>query len=117
MKQEFPKLTDQALAALNAYKSALFNASPSYFEAERGGLAAFLRKALEEAEEEGSVYTNLYQNLIKIANNLHNSSIPVPTPKEALSLLSSLEDGLVLTTRNVEMLNKIRSTLKAVKPE
>ena len=116
MTQEFPRLTEHSITALTEYRSVFFKDNKSGYEAERAGLAAFLRAALKESEKEGSRYTNLYQNLVKIADNLHNPPVPVPTPEEALATLLELEDALVLSQKNVDKFNIIRSALEAVNP-
>jgi hypothetical protein len=116
MTQEFPNLTDQSVTLITEYKSAFFKGNTTHYEAVRVQLAAFLRAALKEAEAEGSKSTNIYQNLVKIADNLHNPPIPVPTPEEALAALLGLKKALILSKESINKFNIIRSALEAVNP-
>jgi hypothetical protein len=78
--EEFPELAPEAWAAVDAgYKA---GRPLDSVKGDRRRLAAFLREAMKQAQAAG-IGGSAWQELLAIANNLHNPPPPPPTLAQA----------------------------------
>jgi len=79
-REEFPELTPEAQRAFYAADRFRVDLGPWWF---RRCLAAFLREAMKQALDKPGEYEECWDELIAIADNLHNPSPPPTTLAQA----------------------------------